>query len=111
MAHRSTIRPLLLKGRRRFRLHPCMRDRLDRMKRSLDGLSVGDAFGECFFAPYAWSAIKEGAVPAPPWRWTDDTAMSLSIVRVLGAAGRIDRDLLARAYAERYMAEPWRGYG
>jgi ADP-ribosylglycohydrolase len=81
------------------------------MKRSLDGLSVGDAFGECFFAPYAWSAIKEGAVPAPPWRWTDDTAMSLSIVRVLGEAGRIDRDRLARAYAERYMAEPWRGYG
>jgi ADP-ribosylglycohydrolase len=77
---------------------------------SLVGLSVGDALG----APWEGSAfnpirltgqvIPEGRAP-----WTDDTQMALAVVERLLAAGTIEPDLLASAFARRY--EPWRGYG
>ncbi len=83
----------------------------ERMRLSLEGLSVGDGFGERFFREDAHALIVEGRLPEAPWEWTDDTAMALSIVEVLEARGAIDRDLLAATYARRYMLEPWRGYG
>jgi ADP-ribosylglycohydrolase len=73
---------------------------------SLEGLSVGDAFGEMFF--FRSPAGRD--LPEGPWRWTDDTHMALSIVEVLKNCGRIDQDALAGAFAERFMQEPWRGY-
>ncbi len=84
--------------------------RLVRMKRSLDGLSVGDGFGERFF----WEDkghIATGTLPAGPWYWTDDTAMALSIVSVLEEKGTIERDLLAERFGRRYAEDPGRGYG
>jgi len=76
---------------------------------SLEGLSVGDAFGELFFSisPYTTS---ESDLPAGHWRWTDDTHMALSIVETLKTHGRIDQDALAKAFARRYAEEPYRGY-
>src|SRR5512136_1913632 len=79
---------------------------LDDALLSLEGLSVGDAFGELFFSRSPGSR----ELPAGPWRWTDDTHMALSIVEVLRDHGRIDQDVLARAFAERFLQEPWRGY-
>lgn len=80
---------------------------------SLDGLSIGDAFGERFFGPteVVVSRIEQRVVPAPEWGWTDDTAMALSIVEVLLAHGRVDRDALAALFAARYRDDPRRGYG
>jgi ADP-ribosylglycohydrolase len=46
-----------------------------------------------------------------PRRWTDDTAMALSVVEVLGRGGTIDEDALAAAFARRFRDEPNRGYG
>src|SRR4051794_3538789 len=86
--------------------------RMGRALLSLDGLSVGDAFGQRFFyAPSVESLIAERAVPAPPWPYTDDTEMALAVVEVLGRRGRIDRDDLAGVFARRYRADPGRGYG
>lgn len=77
---------------------------------SLQGLSVGDAFGECFFShPYELVVRRE--LPPAPWRWTDDTHMALSIVEALREFGRIEQDALAQAFARRYRENPWRGYG
>lgn len=73
---------------------------------SLEGLSVGDAFGEIFF----FRSPSQHDLPDGPWQWTDDTHMALSIVEVLKNHGRIDQDALASAFAERFMQEPWRGY-
>ena len=55
--------------------------RIARARRSLDGLSVGDAFGEQFFVHpnMAESLIADRAEPRAPWRWTDDTAMARNI--------------------------------
>jgi ADP-ribosylglycohydrolase len=64
---------------------------LERALCSLEGLSVGDAFGECFFVhpDTVDYLIAARALPAPPWRFTDDTRMALSIVAVLRRHGRI----------------------
>lgn len=80
---------------------------------ALEGLSVGDAFGERFFAPALSGALAAGRriVPEPPWRWTDDTAMALGVVEVLRGHGTVDPDELARVFARRYAADPHRGYG
>jgi ADP-ribosylglycohydrolase len=85
--------------------------RLERARVVLDGLSVGDAFGERFFLhpDVVDRLIELRAVPAPPWTYTDDTEMALSIVSILRQLGRIDQDALAASFAERY--DPSRGYG
>jgi ADP-ribosylglycohydrolase len=91
-------------------------DRPDRMRRarlSLEGLSLGDSFGERFFVPskLARSLVAERVLPAPPWHYTDDTVMALSIVETLEAHGAIDRDELAQRFFRKYRADPRRGYG
>ena len=87
--------------------------RLARALVSLEGLSIGDAFGERFFLPEPLAAeqIEQRHQPEPPWEYTDDTQMAIAIVDVLRQCGRIDQDLLAKTFAERYAEEPYRGYG
>jgi len=86
--------------------------RLARAHQSLDGLSVGDAFGEHFFrVPNVELLIAERALPFPRWRYTDDTEMALAIVDVLTRHGHIAADDLASGFARRYRAHPGRGYG
>jgi ADP-ribosylglycohydrolase len=86
---------------------------LERARLSLDGLSVGDAFGERFFGAPAVveKLIAERAVPKAPWRWTDDTAMALAVVEILRRYRGIDRDALAALFAQNFIREPDRGYG
>lgn len=83
----------------------------DRMLLSLDGLSVGDALGETFFRPREATLrrIEKRAVKGPPWSYTDDTEMALSIVERLDVSGEIDIAELGTAFARRYT--PIRGYG
>jgi ADP-ribosylglycohydrolase len=82
---------------------------LAKARLSLEGLSMGDAFGALFFSlsPYTTSFSQ---LPARLWRWTDDTHMALSIVEILKAYGYIEQDALAKAFARRYQEEPYRGY-
>jgi ADP-ribosylglycohydrolase len=85
-------------------------------RRSLDGLSVGDAFGECFF-PISLDDhllhlhLSTRTPPNHRWRWTDDTAMAVTIVEALERRGAIDQDELALAFARRYAWDDRRGYG
>lgn len=78
---------------------------------SLEGLSVGDTFGERFFGPpeEALRKIAQRELCPPPWTYTDDTEMALSIVEVLRERGEIDQDRLAQRFATRM--EVGRGYG
>lgn len=78
---------------------------------ALEGLSIGDAFGEGFFtdAESVEEMIETRTSPLPVWRYTDDTLMTLSIVSVLRRYGEIEQDLLAASFAERYEYE--RCYG
>lgn len=86
----------------------------ERMQRSLEGLSVGDAFGQRFFVrdDVLATALKLRRVPSnPPWTWTDDTAMALSLVETLNEHTTVDADDYAKRLGRRYLSQPGRGYG
>lgn len=87
--------------------------RLSMARRALEGLSIGDAFGERFFSsPHMVERLIEVRALAPgPWQYTDDTVMALSVVDVLAEHGEIDRDRLAHLFGARYRLDPGRGYG
>jgi ADP-ribosylglycohydrolase len=86
-------------------------DRRSCAELALTGLSVGDAFGERFFThpDQVERLIAERELPPPPWRYTDDTEMAISIVAILRDHAEIDGEALAGAFAARY--DPMRGYG
>jgi ADP-ribosylglycohydrolase len=56
-------------------------------------------------------AIELRLVPPPRWVTTDDTEMAVAIVDVLRRHERIEEDRLADAFARRFAADPYRGYG
>ncbi|HKJ71952.1 MAG TPA: ADP-ribosylglycohydrolase family protein [Gammaproteobacteria bacterium] len=88
--------------------------RLARARLALDGLSLGDAFGELFFDPALAAPLARGerpALPDGPWPWTDDTALAAGVVEVLGDHAAIDPDALAAVFGRDYAAAPGRGYG
>jgi ADP-ribosylglycohydrolase len=85
---------------------------IERAHMSLEGLSVGDAFGERFFGveEHVAALIERRAEPGGRlWRYTDDTEMAVSIVEHLARSSTIDQDDLAQAFAHRM--DPARGYG
>lgn len=84
---------------------------LARARRSLDGLSVGDAFGDQFFIPGETQRIEHRQTLKAPWLYTDDTEMALAIYLVLRDVGYVDQDLLAFRFGDRYHRNPNRGYG
>lgn len=107
--------------------------RLERALDSLEGLSVGDAFGECYFGrillatrqeselirllgkpeldDYVREVIEDRFLSPAPWEWTDDTALALEIVANLREHGKIDPDSLAKSFSRRFFIDPQRGYG
>lgn len=86
--------------------------RLARVRTALDGLSIGDAFGQQFFSRYVQDMhLPSRRLPPPKWKYTDDTMMALAIAEVLEQSGQIDQDALAQNLVVRYRAEPDRGYG
>jgi ADP-ribosylglycohydrolase len=85
---------------------------LQRARVSLEGLSVGDGFGEKFFFTHGVrEAIAERALPTVPWFWTDDTAMALSVYECLETHEQIVQDDLAKRFSKRHAQDPMRGYG
>ena len=88
-------------------------DRLARARLSLDGLSVGDAFGEQFFlsANRLFFPDAEPPLPPGPWGYTDDTEMALGVLDVLEERGTIDQDRLANRFGVRFLRDRSRGYG
>ncbi len=83
-------------------MQPDLDERLSRARCSLDGLSVGDAYGN----HHGKNARKR---LAETWEFSDDTMMALSIVSNLRQYGKIDPDRLALSFAIR--REGKRGYG
>ncbi|MES9508510.1 ADP-ribosylglycohydrolase family protein [Streptomyces sp. NPDC000609] len=86
-------------------------------RRSLEGLSLGDAFGERWFPLFrepgrAFDEIKARRTPEEPvWPWTDDTALARALQRVLDEHGRVEQDRLALCFALAFEADQARGYG
>jgi len=87
-------------------------ERIERARLSLDGLAIGDAFGEmlAYQCERARERVERWLIGGP-WFHTDDTEMALSVFETLQRRGRIDPGELALRFAERYRKDPDRGYG
>ena len=88
-------------------------DRIKYAKRALDGIALGDCFGQTFFVPdeAACQRIKDREILEEPWHFTDDTVMAIGIYRILEKYGEIKQDELARTFAGNYALDWHRGYG
>lgn len=88
-------------------------DRIKYAKRALDGIALGDCFGQTFFVPdeTACQRIKDREILNEPWHFTDDTVMAIGIYRILERYGEIKQDELAKVFAENYALDWHRGYG
>lgn len=87
-------------------------ERSARARVVLDGLSVGDAFGEV--SAYGSDRVRhrlEMGIVGGPWWWTDDTAMALGIMEALERDGCIREETLAWIFARNFKRDPDRGYG
>ncbi|UBU18685.1 ADP-ribosylglycohydrolase family protein [Nonomuraea gerenzanensis] len=73
------------------------------MRACLEGLSVGDAFGDQFFL-HTNRHLTARDLPPPPWEWSDDTEMACSVVTCLRRHGHVDQDALATSFATRMDA-------
>ncbi|MFJ4781698.1 ADP-ribosylglycohydrolase family protein [Streptomyces sp. NPDC088762] len=81
---------------------------------SLDGLVLGDAFGDTWFLNSAEPAnelLAARALRPAPWNWTDDSAMAVVLHRHLSRHGEVHQDELAREFAAEYARDPYRKYG
>ncbi|WP_295212063.1 ADP-ribosylglycohydrolase family protein [uncultured Chryseobacterium sp.] len=81
--------------------------------RSLTGISIGDAFGECFFREeYSVKKnIQQKIIPEGNPDFTDDTIMAIAVFRSLEQFGEIDQDFLAEEFTNNYYSDINRGYG
>lgn len=77
-------------------------ERLQRARLSLEGLSLGDAYGN-----HHGSNTRKHA--SPVWEYSDDTEMALSVFWSLRQYGRIHQDELAQRFAAHRNGN--RGYG
>ena len=81
---------------------------------SLDGLVLGDAFGDGWFTRSddpieEWWAARE--LRPAPWPWTDDSAMAFVLFAHLSTHGEVRPDDLALEFAAAYERDPGRKYG
>ena len=81
---------------------------------ALEGLVLGDAFGDSWFLRSGVDVeglLAERTLPAGPWPWTDDSAMAFVLFAHLVRNGRVVQDELAREFAAGYARDPGRKYG
>lgn len=86
----------------------------DRFRGALLGGAIGDAIGAPFegAAQTSWLDLEHSQRDDLPFtRYTDDTHMSIGLAESLLARRGFDGSHLITTWAQRYHAEPWRGYG
>lgn len=90
-----------------------LKDRIKYAKRALDGIALGDCFGQTFFVSdkKACQRIKDREIVKEPWHFTDDTVMAIGIYGILEKYGEIRQDELAKVFAKNYALDWHRGYG
>lgn len=82
---------------------------LNAARLALEGLSIGDGFGDGFFGFSTLDRIIRRTLPDAPWLYTDDTNMALSIYEILRIYGTIEPQMLAQSFADHF--DPSRKYG
>ena len=87
--------------------------RLALSKKSLKGISIGDAFGESFFGEkiQMLECIQNRRIPETTWEFTDDTVMAIAVFEQLEKNGAIDQNDLAQQFSINHNKDVNRGYG
>lgn len=87
--------------------------RIQLAKKSLKGISIGDAFGESFFGERnkMLDCIQKRIIPETTWEFTDDTIMAISVFEQLEKNGVIDQNDLAHQFSIKHNKDVNRGYG
>ncbi|MCB9231978.1 MAG: ADP-ribosylglycohydrolase family protein [Bacteroidia bacterium] len=87
--------------------------RTELARKSLWGVSMGDAFGESFFGveKEIERHLRERTIPPTAWEFTDDTVMTIAVLEQLEQYGKIEREKLAVQFAQNHAKDPNRGYG
>lgn len=88
-------------------------ERIELARKSLKGLSIGDAFGESFFGEREMilQCIEDRIIPETSWDFTDDTIMSIAVYEQLEKYGEIHQTELAELFSENHKKDLNRGYG
>ncbi|MCM8540568.1 MAG: ADP-ribosylglycohydrolase family protein [Lentisphaeraceae bacterium] len=87
--------------------------RLNLAWESLQGLSIGDSFGECFFTDIELvrGRLAGKHEPPSPWLITDDSVMAIGIYNCLKKSEKIIQNDLAQEFSKNFMRCPDMGYG
>ena len=87
--------------------------RIQLAKKSLKGVSIGDAFGESFFGETNKIVrhLQERKIPETSWEFTDDTVMAIAVFEQLEKHGEINQDELAKLFSDNHQLDVNRGYG
>ena len=88
-------------------------NRIDLARRSVLGVSIGDAFGDSFFGETdeISERIHNRIISDTLWEFTDDTVMSIAVFEQLEKHGGIKQDELARLFCANLQLDENRGYG
>lgn len=80
---------------------------------SLNGIAIGDAFGESFFGEEGLinSYIHQRILPEKFIDFTDDTIMAIAVFKSLEKFGEINQDFLSEEFTKNYYLDINRGYG
>lgn len=87
--------------------------RIKNAKKSLLGVSIGDAFGDSFFGDLdkISESIYLRQIPETKWEFTDDTVMSIAIFEELERNGDINQENLLKQFCINHDLDTNRGYG
>jgi ADP-ribosylglycohydrolase len=82
-------------------------------KKSLLGVSIGDAFGDSFFGKedVVLAYIQKHQIPPTKWEFTDDTVMAIAVYEQIVKNQTINQDELALLFASNHNKDENRGYG
>lgn len=88
-------------------------NRIQLAKKSLKGISIGDAFGESFFGERSqmMDYIANRKIPTTTWEFTDDTVMAIAVYEQLEKFGEINQNDLAQQFSINHNKDINRGYG
>ena len=86
---------------------------IDRSLLSLNGISLGDSFGQTFFdaESAAVQRISSRTLPDATWHLTDDSIMASAVHSTLALHGQIDQSELVSQFVRLYELDRSRGYG
>lgn len=89
------------------------RERLYAAKQALNGIAIGDCFGQTYFLEPATAAarIENRDILKEPWHFTDDTVMGIGVYRILENYEGINQEKLAAIFGRNYALDWHRGYG